>query len=257
MLHESSKRLGGKVAVITGASSGVGSSLALALAGEGADSGVAGATVGTVAGGGEELQRVGIESSELSGRFAERDGHPGCRPANHPGFRRRGYTRSQRRSLRAVGCGNGFVARLRPAVPVQRPRAVCPDAVAAARAFAPARPDRVHQFNGGVGGLGRRVAVCGDEACAKAVADSLREEVNARGVRVLSVYLGRTATPMQARVHQLEGKEVSSRAAHSAGAGGRGGHWRPGPGPGGRGHGYPETRPMLKPGNPAAKSKAK
>ena len=40
----------------------------------------------------------------------------------------------------------------------------------------------------------------------KAVADSLREEVNASGVRVLSVHLGRTATPMQARVHELEGK---------------------------------------------------
>jgi len=31
----------------------------------------------------------------------------------------------------------------------------------------------------------------------KAVADSLREEVNPKGVRVLSLYLGRTATPMQ------------------------------------------------------------
>lgn len=40
----------------------------------------------------------------------------------------------------------------------------------------------------------------------KALADSLREEVNADGVRVLSVYLGRTATPMQEKVHQLEGQ---------------------------------------------------
>lgn len=40
----------------------------------------------------------------------------------------------------------------------------------------------------------------------KAIADSLREELNPKGVRVLSVYLGRTATPMQkARFHQ-EGK---------------------------------------------------
>jgi short-subunit dehydrogenase len=31
----------------------------------------------------------------------------------------------------------------------------------------------------------------------KAIADSLREEVNERGIRVLTVYLGRTATPMQ------------------------------------------------------------
>jgi NADP-dependent 3-hydroxy acid dehydrogenase YdfG len=40
----------------------------------------------------------------------------------------------------------------------------------------------------------------------KAIADSLRGEVNKHGVRVLSVYLGRTASDMQARVHQMEGK---------------------------------------------------
>lgn len=40
----------------------------------------------------------------------------------------------------------------------------------------------------------------------KALADSLRDEVNAPGVRVLSIYLGRTATPMQATVHAREGK---------------------------------------------------
>jgi short-subunit dehydrogenase len=40
----------------------------------------------------------------------------------------------------------------------------------------------------------------------RAVADSLRAEVNPAGVRVLSVYLGRTATPMQAAVHQMEGR---------------------------------------------------
>jgi NADP-dependent 3-hydroxy acid dehydrogenase YdfG len=41
----------------------------------------------------------------------------------------------------------------------------------------------------------------------KALADSLREEVNAAGVRVLSVYPGRTASPMQAAMHAMEGKE--------------------------------------------------
>jgi short-subunit dehydrogenase len=40
----------------------------------------------------------------------------------------------------------------------------------------------------------------------KALADSLREEVNADGVRVLSLYLGRTATPMQQEIHRCEGK---------------------------------------------------
>ena len=43
----------------------------------------------------------------------------------------------------------------------------------------------------------------------KAVADSLREEVNAAGVRVLSLFLGRTASPMQARVHEMEHRKYS------------------------------------------------
>jgi NADP-dependent 3-hydroxy acid dehydrogenase YdfG len=40
----------------------------------------------------------------------------------------------------------------------------------------------------------------------KALADSLREEVNPDGVRVLSLFLGRTATPMQRSIHAQEGK---------------------------------------------------
>jgi NADP-dependent 3-hydroxy acid dehydrogenase YdfG len=40
----------------------------------------------------------------------------------------------------------------------------------------------------------------------KAIADSLRDEVNADGVRVLSVFLGRTATPMQAAIYEMEGR---------------------------------------------------
>jgi NADP-dependent 3-hydroxy acid dehydrogenase YdfG len=39
----------------------------------------------------------------------------------------------------------------------------------------------------------------------KAIADSLREEVNPKGIRVLSVYLGRTATPLQQALYQRHG----------------------------------------------------
>ena len=41
----------------------------------------------------------------------------------------------------------------------------------------------------------------------KALADSLRQEEHGDGVRVTTVYPGRTATPMQAKVHRHEGKE--------------------------------------------------
>ncbi|MCC7207672.1 MAG: SDR family oxidoreductase [Anaerolineae bacterium] len=40
----------------------------------------------------------------------------------------------------------------------------------------------------------------------KALAHSLREEVNAQGVRVISVYPGRTAGPLQERLFRIEGR---------------------------------------------------
>ncbi len=60
----------------------------------------------------------------------------------------------------------------------------------------------------------------------KAIADSLREEVNQRGIRVLTIYLGRTATPMQQALYRKENKvyqpemllqpeDVASLAVHA------------------------------------------
>jgi NADP-dependent 3-hydroxy acid dehydrogenase YdfG len=46
----------------------------------------------------------------------------------------------------------------------------------------------------------------------KAIADSLREEVNPEGIRVLTVYPGRTATPRQQRLHQTEGRSYRPEA---------------------------------------------
>jgi NAD(P)-dependent dehydrogenase (short-subunit alcohol dehydrogenase family) len=44
----------------------------------------------------------------------------------------------------------------------------------------------------------------------RALADSLRAEELEHGVRVTTVYPGRTATPMQRKVHQQEGKEYDA-----------------------------------------------
>jgi NADP-dependent 3-hydroxy acid dehydrogenase YdfG len=46
----------------------------------------------------------------------------------------------------------------------------------------------------------------------KAVADALRGEEHGNGVRVTSVYPGRTATPMQEKVHAQEGKAYEASA---------------------------------------------
>jgi len=47
----------------------------------------------------------------------------------------------------------------------------------------------------------------GSKYALQAIADSLREEVNASGVRVLSVYPGRTATAMQKDIFKSENRE--------------------------------------------------
>jgi short-subunit dehydrogenase len=44
----------------------------------------------------------------------------------------------------------------------------------------------------------------------RAFADALRAEEAGRGVRVSTVYPGRTATPMQEKVHRQEGKEYDA-----------------------------------------------
>ena len=44
----------------------------------------------------------------------------------------------------------------------------------------------------------------------RALADALRGEEAANGVRVTSLFPGRTATPMQERVHEQEGKEYAA-----------------------------------------------
>lgn len=63
-------------------------------------------------------------------------------------------------------------------------------------------------INSSVGQTAKRPEV-GQYAATKhalrAIADSLREEMNPKGVRVLSVYLGRTATPMQEALCRQEG----------------------------------------------------
>jgi len=45
----------------------------------------------------------------------------------------------------------------------------------------------------------------------KALADGLRDEANPRGVRVTSVYAGRTATPLQEALHDRRGEPYDPR----------------------------------------------
>lgn len=58
----------------------------------------------------------------------------------------------------------------------------------------------------GVRSRGGVAAYAASKHALRAVADGLRDEVNPDGVRVTTVFLGRTATPMQERVHEIEGR---------------------------------------------------
>ena len=58
----------------------------------------------------------------------------------------------------------------------------------------------------GVSGRGDVGAYCASKHALRGLADSLREEVNREGIRVLSVYCGRTASPMQAALQAAEGR---------------------------------------------------
>jgi short-subunit dehydrogenase len=49
------------------------------------------------------------------------------------------------------------------------------------------------------------------KAAVSSFAESLRQEVNPAGVRVLTIFPGRTATPMQERIHAAEGRHYEPR----------------------------------------------
>lgn len=71
-----------------------------------------------------------------------------------------------------------------------------------------ARRGQVTFINSSVGLTSRAniAAYSASEHALKAMANAFRDELNAEGMRVLTVYPGRTATPMQERIHLLEGK---------------------------------------------------
>lgn len=57
---------------------------------------------------------------------------------------------------------------------------------------------------------GKLTAYSASKHALKALADNLRAEVNTDAVRVISIYPGRTATPMQEAIHTSEGKAYSA-----------------------------------------------
>lgn len=200
-------RLQGKVAVVTGATSGVGRSIALALAGEGAGVALLGRRAG--------LLRVVARECMASGSKAipyrvdlikERE----VRQLKLKVIRDFGGVDILVHSAGVFERGNIAAASLSDFDRQYQCNVRVPFALT--QLFLASLIQRKGQivFINSTAGLTAAAGVSQYSAtkhALKALADSFRDELNSSGVRVMSVHLGRTATPMQAKVHAEEGRD--------------------------------------------------
>jgi NADP-dependent 3-hydroxy acid dehydrogenase YdfG len=194
-------KLKGAVAVVTGASSGIGRALALALSREGS-------SVGLVGRNAERLEDVAREARGEASRVHTYEADLGDAAAVRRLARRLEedfdrldilvhsagvITHGSVESARVEDLDRQYAANIRgPYVLTQ-----------ATLGLLRRSTGQVVFINSSVGLRGKRnvSAYAATKHALRALADSLRDEVNADGIRVLSVFLGRTATPMQAAIH--------------------------------------------------------
>jgi short-subunit dehydrogenase len=198
--------LAGKTCVVTGATSGIGRSLTIALTERGGHVYAIGRSserldslLGECAGSSGEITGVlaDLEQDEGIGRLVELvlAEHDGVDVLAHSAgaivLGELGATtlddldRQYRVNLRAPVA---LTQALLPALKRARGQVVFVNSSAALRASA------------------TNVLYAATKAGLKWFADGLRDQLNADGVRVMSVYVGRTATPMQEYVHEQEGR---------------------------------------------------
>jgi NAD(P)-dependent dehydrogenase (short-subunit alcohol dehydrogenase family) len=195
-------RLKGAVAVVTGASSGIGRALALALAGEGAAVGLVGRSAERLEDAAREARleapRVETYQADLGDvddvrRLAGRLGED---------FDRLDVLVHSAGVIAHGGVDSAPVEDLdlQYATNVRGPYLLTQATLGLLRRSS----GQVVFINSSVGLRGKRnvSAYSASKHALRALADSLRDEVNGDGIRVLSVFLGRTATAMQASIRR-------------------------------------------------------
>jgi NAD(P)-dependent dehydrogenase (short-subunit alcohol dehydrogenase family) len=197
----------GRVALVTGASSGIGRAITLALSREGAQ----------VCAVGRDAKRL-AETVETAGRFSPATGFQIDLTVQGAILSILQQLREKTGKLDILIHSAGLIYQDR----MEDARVEDLDAQYAANVRAPwaltksllsmmTSPGGQIAFVNSSAGLAAKRPEIGQYSATKhalkAVADSLREEVNPRGIRVLTVYLGRTATPMQEALYREEGRD--------------------------------------------------
>lgn len=198
-------RLQGKVAVVTGATSGVGRSIALALAAEGASLALIGRRAALLRTAAHECSNSGARTVPYKVDLLKDNE---VRSLKQQIVRDFGGVDILIHSAGVIARASVAAASLTEFDRQYRCNVRAPFALT--QLLLPSLSRRQGQivFINSTAGLAAAAGISQYSAtkhALKALADSFREELNPLGIRVLSVYLGRTATPMQAKVHAWEG----------------------------------------------------
>jgi NADP-dependent 3-hydroxy acid dehydrogenase YdfG len=203
-------RLAGRVTVVTGASSGIGRALALRLAAEGA-------TVLAVGRDEARLAALAKEAADTGGTLvtrrlnltddAARDAFAAAVAADHSRLDHLVHSAGgYMHASIAASSLDDFDAQY--AANVRAPFALTRSLLPALQAAGGRHGADVVVVNSsqGVHATGGTSQFAATQHAMRAVADSLRHEVNADGIRVCTVHLGRTATPRQEAIYAREGR---------------------------------------------------
>lgn len=200
-----------QVAVVTGASSGIGKAIAIALAAEGARLALVGRREDALAGVRRAVLAAGAAAYSCAADLALDTGIERVAEGVRDHF---GGVDVLVHAAAVISLGRLEDANTKDldrlfAINVRAPYALTRTLLPMLRA----RQGQIVFINSWLGlnareGTGQYAAT---KHALKAFADSLRDEVNSQGLRVLSVFPGRTATPMQETIHAMEGKEYLPR----------------------------------------------